>query len=71
MPAVSKAQFRFMAAVASGKLKKPGLTPAKAQDFLHKSKGSYKNLPGHTLHGKPIGMKALEAWRKKHPVKAR
>lgn len=66
MPAVSQAQFRYMAAVAAGKIKKPGLTPAKAQEFLHKSKGSYAKLPGHTLHGKAIGAKALAAWRAKH-----
>lgn len=34
-----------MAAVASGKIKKPGLTPAKAREFIHVSKGTYDKLP--------------------------
>lgn len=33
MPAESKAQFRFMKAVESGKVKKPGLSPDKAKEF--------------------------------------
>lgn len=44
MPAKSKAQFRFMEAVAHGGIHKPGLTPAKAQEFV--SGQSYKTLPG-------------------------
>ena len=34
MPVKSKAQARFMRAVASGKVKKPGLTKAKALEFV-------------------------------------
>jgi hypothetical protein len=34
MPAVSQAQARFMGAVAGGSLKKKGLPPAKAKEFL-------------------------------------
>ena len=33
MPAKSKAQFRFMKAVESGSVKKPGLSKAKAKEF--------------------------------------
>ena len=33
-PAVSQAQARMMGAVASGSLKKKGLSPAKAKEFL-------------------------------------
>ena len=33
MPAVSKAQFRFMKSVEEGKAKAPGLSPAKAEEF--------------------------------------
>ena len=43
MPAKSKAQFGFMGAVASGKIKKKGLSKSKAKEFL---KGVHpKNLP--------------------------
>lgn len=34
MPAVSKAQFGFMGRVASGKIKRKGLSKAKAKEFL-------------------------------------
>ena len=34
MPAVSQAQARFMGAIAGGSLKKKGLPPAKAKEFL-------------------------------------
>lgn len=43
-PARSKAQLRFMAAVASGKVKKPGLSKAKAAEFVHATKNA-KSLP--------------------------
>lgn len=33
MPAVSKAQFRFMKSVEEGKAKAPGLSPEKAHEF--------------------------------------
>jgi hypothetical protein len=70
MPAVSQAQFKFMAAVASGKIKRPGLTPDKAREFLDKSKGTFKNLPGHVKSGKPVnGAALLAAYRKKKAVK--
>jgi hypothetical protein len=43
MPAKSKAQFRFMHAVASGKVKKKGLSEAEAAEYV---KGqSPKGLP--------------------------
>jgi hypothetical protein len=34
-----------MAAVASGKIKKPGLSPQEAHKFLRDSKGTYGKLP--------------------------
>jgi len=43
MPANSKAQARFMGAVASGSIKKEGLSKEKAKEFLSGIK--YKNLP--------------------------
>lgn len=45
MPASSKKQWRFMGAVASGKVRKKGLSRNEARDILHKSKGSYGDLP--------------------------
>ena len=43
MPAVSKAQFRFMAMVASGRKKVKGLTPQKAREWL--AGVNYEDLP--------------------------
>lgn len=43
MPATSKRQFRFMAAVASGKIRRKGLTASKAREYV--TAGSYKGLP--------------------------
>ena len=43
MPAVSKAQARFMGAVAGGAIKKKGLSKAKAKEFLRGV--SVKKLP--------------------------
>lgn len=43
MPAKSKAQFRFMEAVKHGGIKKPGLSPDKASEFVDTT--SYKGLP--------------------------
>lgn len=43
MPVKSKAQMRFMQAVAHGTVKAPGLTPAKATEFVHGQ--TTKNLP--------------------------
>lgn len=34
MPAVSRAQARFMGAVAGGAIKKKGLSPSKAKEFV-------------------------------------
>lgn len=34
MPAKSKAQARFMGAVAGGAIKKPGLSASKAKEFV-------------------------------------
>jgi hypothetical protein len=45
MPVKSKAQQRFMGGVASGDIKKPGLSKAKAEEFLESSKGKIKDLP--------------------------
>ena len=42
-PATSKAQWKFMQAVAGGSLKKGGLTRAKAKEFV--SSQSPKGLP--------------------------
>ncbi len=47
MPAVSKRQFRFMQAVAHGGIKKSGLSPAKAAEFV--SGESPKGLPETTM----------------------
>lgn len=43
MPAVSKAQMRFMGAVAGGAIKKKGLSKAKAKEFVKGVK--YSKLP--------------------------
>lgn len=43
MPAQSQAQARFMGAVAGGKIKKSGLSPAKAKEFI--SGQNIKSLP--------------------------
>ena len=43
MSATSKAQFRFMQAVAHGSIKKPGLTLSKARECVHGE--SPKGLP--------------------------
>ena len=47
MPAKSKKQFKFMQAIASGNLKKPGLTKEDAKQFLKDNKKNlaYKKLP--------------------------
>lgn len=39
MPSTSQAQHKFMAAVASGSIKKEGLPPEKAAEFVHADKG--------------------------------
>lgn len=46
MPAKSQAQFRYMGAVASGRIKSNGLSRSEARKFLHESKGTYGKLPG-------------------------
>lgn len=46
MPAKSQAQFRYMGAVASGRIKSKGLSREEARKFLHESKGTYGKLPG-------------------------
>lgn len=43
MPARSQAQARFMGAVAGGKITKPGLSSAKAKEFI--SGQNIKSLP--------------------------
>jgi len=46
MPVTSQAQWRYMGAVASGKIKSKGLTKDKAREMLHESRGRYGKLPG-------------------------
>ncbi len=43
MPSVSKAQFRFMEAVAHGGIKKPGLSKKKAKEYVQGQ--NYSQLP--------------------------
>lgn len=50
MPAKSQGQFRYMAAVASGKIKKPGLSAKEARKFMHESKGTYGKLPNMVMN---------------------
>lgn len=50
MPVKSKAQMRFMGAVASGSLRKPGLSSAKAKEFLVAT-GKKKKLPERVKKG--------------------
>lgn len=45
MPARSQAQFRYMGAVASGRIKSKGLSRDEARKFLHESRGTYGKLP--------------------------
>lgn len=51
MPVKSKAQMRFMGAVASGSIKKKGLSKAKAEEFLHAT-GKGAKLPERAKKGK-------------------
>lgn len=44
MPAKSKQQLKFMAGVASGSIKKPGLSKAKAKEFVDATPNT-KSLP--------------------------
>lgn len=41
----SKAQARYLGAVASGSVKKSGLAPSKAREMLHANKGRLRRLP--------------------------
>lgn len=61
MPATSKAQFKFMQAVAHKGIKKPGLSPSVAKEYVSANKGkmSYKNLPAKS------GFKKLAKMMKK------
>ena len=45
MPAKSQAQFRYIGAVASGRIKSKGLSRDEARKFLHESRGTYGKLP--------------------------
>lgn len=45
MPAKSQAQFRYMGAVASGRIKPKGLSREEARKFLGESRGTYGKLP--------------------------
>lgn len=49
MPAKSKAQARFMGAVAGGALKRPGLSKEKAKEFLRGV--NTKKLPAKKTKG--------------------
>lgn len=46
MPVKSQAQFRYMGAVASGRIKSKGLSRDEARKMLHESRGTYGKLPG-------------------------
>lgn len=48
----SKAQQRFFGAVASGSLKKSGLSKGKAEEILHADKGKMSKLPEKVKKGK-------------------
>ena len=50
MPAKSKQQAKFMRAVMSGSIKKPGLTKKKASEFV--TGVSLKGLPKKVKRGK-------------------
>jgi len=50
MPVSSKAQWRYMGAVASGKVKSKGLSPEEARKMLHESRGSYGKLPSMAMN---------------------
>lgn len=50
MPAVSKAQFRAMAAAAHGDSDAIDIDPAKAREYLSKVK--YRELPEHKRQSK-------------------
>lgn len=60
MPPVSKKQARFMRAVASGKLKKPGLSADEAEEFVsgYPTKGlpetKAKRAVAHTLEDREV-----------------
>lgn len=47
MPAKSQQQYKFMQAVASGKVKGTGLTPSQAAEYVSKNRGRLAphNLP--------------------------
>src|SRR5215471_9923787 len=46
MPATSKAQYRFMQAVAHGGIRKPGLSKDQAEEYVHGQR--YQSLPART-----------------------
>jgi hypothetical protein len=45
MPATSRAQFRFMEGVKHGSIKKKGLTPEKAAEYVNGGHNEYTSLP--------------------------
>ncbi len=49
MPVTSKAQWRYMGHVMS-EGGEGGLSATKAREFLHKSKGTYHELPSRKAH---------------------
>jgi len=50
MPSTSKAQARFMGAIAGGAIKKKGLSPEKAREFIRGQ--NIKSLPSKAGKGK-------------------
>lgn len=50
MPAKSKAQLRFMAGVASGNIRSPGLSREEAEEYVHATHNA-KSLPNR-IHRK-------------------
>lgn len=45
MPATSKRQFKLMEAIKHGGIKKPGLTPEKAAEYVNGGHAEYASLP--------------------------
>lgn len=61
MPAVSEAQRRFMAMVASGKIKRAGLSKEEAMKFVHTN----GHLPQRVKNGKPAPKSEMDEKRRK------
>lgn len=59
MPAVSKHQFKFMGAVASGKVKKAGLSPEQAKEYIS-GQTNYHKLPSRSPTSKKAKVKKMK-----------